>query len=171
MHYGTDILAFLYNRTRNHEDAEDLLQETYIRAINSSDNIRDKSKIRSYLFSIAHNLMINHAKKKREVLVDTNDGNSGTIFEQLSDGQSSTPEAVADYRELKTKVLEIMKTMTPDQQKAFQLGVLEKKPYSEIARITNWSLASVKINVYRARKKAVNGLSDWRDVDQEGLKR
>ena len=50
--------------------------------------------------------------------------------------------------------------MTPHLRTAFEQGVLSQEPYKDIARRNGWSLAQVKINVYRARRHAITKLRD-----------
>ncbi len=170
LQHGTDILAFLHNRLRNREDAEDLLQETFIKAIRSSDNLRDSTKVRSYLFTIAHNLLINYMKRRREVPFDTRNYDGETSVEMMVEDQGTSPETTANHSQLMEKLNQVLSTLTPAHRSAFEMGVLEKKPYNEIARLMDWSLAAVKINVYRARKQVMEELSDWRDKYQEGVR-
>jgi RNA polymerase sigma factor (sigma-70 family) len=57
--HGPAVLAFLPSRARSREDAEDLLQETFVRAIRAGGGLRDSGRIRPYLFTIPHNLLRN----------------------------------------------------------------------------------------------------------------
>ena len=47
-----------------------------------------------------------------------------------------------------------------DQRRAFELGVLHRRPYAEISELTGWSVSKVKVNVYRARKKLITALNE-----------
>ena len=64
--HESDILAFLRRRLPR-EDAEDLCQETFARAVAAGDALRDPSRVRAYLYSIAHNLMVNHLRRRGRV--------------------------------------------------------------------------------------------------------
>ncbi|MBZ0264741.1 RNA polymerase sigma factor [bacterium] len=160
------IFAFLKNRLGNHQDAEDLLQETFVRAIQAEGSLRDLNKIRSYLFTIANNQMINFRTRKREIVVEGNSEDAAAIFDQVADNGLS-PEEITDHEALQQALEIVMGKMPESHRQAFQLGVLEQKPYSEIVRLTGWSLSQVKINVYRARKKVIDELRDWWKFDQE----
>ena len=65
--HGGAVLAFLMSRVGRREVGEDLLQETFVRAMRSGA-LRDLSKARSYLFSIAYRLVVDHVRKRRPVL-------------------------------------------------------------------------------------------------------
>ena len=73
----------------------------------------------------------------------------------LHDSVSLSPEAVTEYNELQEIVEKAMEAMTPAHRQAFQLSVIESRPYAEIGRITGWTRSQVKINIYRARRKAI----------------
>jgi DNA-directed RNA polymerase specialized sigma24 family protein len=57
--------------------------------------------------------------------------------------------------------------MPAAHRKAFELAILDKMPYREIARLTGWSISQVKINVYRARKRTIEGLAEVLPTHQE----
>ncbi len=162
--HGPAVLAFLHSRLGDPHDAEDLLQETFVRAIQAAEPLRDLGKTRSYLFSIAHNTMVNHVRKKREVLLPAGTGADEQGLEAFLDMNAVNPEDIASYSELKDKLEVVMNDMSDAHRKAFEQGVLMQKPYRDIARSTGWSLSQVKINVYRARKQAIAALSEeWKD--------
>ena len=48
-----------------------------------------------------------------------------------------------------------MDGLSADLRKAFRLGVLERRPYAEIAQLTGWSAAQVKVNIFRARHRVI----------------
>ncbi len=164
--HGPSIFAFLKSRLANKDDAEDLLQETFVRAIKASETLRDRGKVRPFLFSIAHNLMVNHVRKLRELPLDENASGSESSL-TYADMQSLSPEESTSLHDLEEHLQKAMDKMAPAHRQAFEMGVIQQKPYAEIARIAGWSLAQVKINVYRARKSAIAELGD--EWDRPGV--
>lgn len=166
--YGPQVLAFLVNRLGHRADAEDLLQETFVRAIRSRTAVRDESKVRSYLFSIAHNLMVNHVRRQRPETASSLAGaDEGDPIDRMADERSLAPDDAAVANDLGGVVQEYLDTLHERYRVAFQLGVLEGRAYSDIARTTGWNLAQVKINVHRARKKMIEHLRDKGYLDVE----
>lgn len=149
--HGSAVLAFLRSRVGSRDDAEELLQETFVRVLRRAAVIDDVRSARAYLFTTAHNLARNHARHRR--------------ISPFVDGVESEPEApgTADVRARLRSLLETLEReldeMPEAHRTAFRLGVLDKLPYSEIAARTGWSAAQVKINVYRARRRMVEALS------------
>ncbi len=157
--HGAAVLAFLASRLRRREDAEDLLQETFVRAIRAGDALRDPSKVRAYLFSIAHRVMLNHHRRRREGLFSE----QGEVFaEELAeraDPKPAHPDALVAERQLAACLAAEVAELPDTLRQAFELGVVGKLPYQDIAVRTGWSLSAVKVNVFRARKRLIERLA------------
>ena len=75
--HGSSILAFLTSRLGQRDLAEDLLQETFIRAMRGGSQLSEGGNVRSYLFTTAYHLIINQSRKKKPALfseVSNDDG-------------------------------------------------------------------------------------------------
>ncbi|MDK9699209.1 MAG: sigma-70 family RNA polymerase sigma factor [bacterium] len=157
--HGPAILAFLRSRIHDTSDAEDLLQETFVAAIRSGNPLRDASRVKSYLFQIAANLMKSHYRRTRPVAVSTLGEGGEMQYESMAESAPS-PEEHASHQMLQDRIATVMREMSPSHRKAFELGILQQMSYAEIADNTGWSPAQVKINVYRARKQAIAALAE-----------
>ena len=151
------VLAFLSSRTGRRDLAEDLLQETFVRAIRAQERLKDVSKIRSYLFSTAHRLVLNQFRRKRPVLFS--EVSSEASFDR-EDERAASPDEAADLSSAGERLREVVESMSPVLKTAFVAAVFEHKPYSEIASENGWTEAQVRVNVCRARKKAIDELRD-----------
>jgi RNA polymerase sigma-70 factor (ECF subfamily) len=156
--HAPSILAFLRSRTGRREEAEDLLQETFVRAMRAG--VRETGSVRSYLFTIAHHLMINRLRQPRPVLASELEGDEAEPLDALPGGETPT-DAAARAGELRRRLAALRATLSPAYRQALDLGILERLPYREIARHTGWTLAQVKINVHRARRRAMEALADF----------
>ena len=151
--HGPSVLAFLRSRLRSRDDADEMLQETFVRVMRAGADLPDQRRARAYLFTTAHNLARNHWRRQRvSPLVP---GEAGT---EVAD--SDTADTRTRLRALFERLEHLIEGLAPAHRTAFQLGVLDRLAYREIAERTGWSLAQVKINVYRARRKVVEGLAD-----------
>jgi RNA polymerase sigma-70 factor (ECF subfamily) len=167
------LLAFLGRRLAGHRDAEDLLQETFVRVIRASHSApdaapRDEESMRRYLVTVARNLLINRGRHLRvvrryEVETPTPPEGADTVttasWEGVADPAASPVTRTSwslFHRDLEGAVAELPE----DQQTAFRLGVLERHSYTEIAERTGWTLAKVKTCVYRSRQGVVARLGD-----------
>ena len=66
--HGSAVMAFLTSRTGRRDLAEDLLQETFVRAIRARPTLPDPAGVRSYLFTTAHRLLLSRYRRKRPTL-------------------------------------------------------------------------------------------------------
>lgn len=156
-----DILAFLSRRLPR-EDAEDICQETFARAVAAGDALRDPGSVRAYLFRIAHNLMVNHLRRRGRVRIEADLG-TGVDLELLAGAaEREGPEARRAWEALSARLAARLDELPADQRRAFRMGALERRPYAEIAAATGWSRAKVKIDVFRARRRLIEELRDWR---------
>jgi RNA polymerase sigma-70 factor (ECF subfamily) len=157
--HGTAVYAFLCSRLRRREDAEDLLHETFVRAIRAGDALRDTGKVRSYLLSIAHRQLLNHHRSRREPLFSEQGETFAEELAEHPDPRPAAPDAPVAERELAAHLAAELSALPASLRQAFELGAVQKLPYAEIAARTGWSLSLVKVNVYRARKRLIAGLA------------
>jgi RNA polymerase sigma-70 factor (ECF subfamily) len=160
--HGGDIHAYLARRLPRREEAEDLCQETFLRAMRAEQGLRDPSRLRAYLFSTAHNLLVNHLRRPRLVQPESELG-EGRSLELVAGGRDEAapagPLAALRERALARSLATALAGLPAEQRLAFTLGPLERRPYAEIAAQTGWSLSKVKINVHRARKSLIARLA------------
>lgn len=163
--HGAAVMAFLASRTHHREDAEDLLHETFVRAIKAGERLRDTASVKTYLFTIAHRLTIDRHRRRREMPL-AGDDHAQEALQNLVDPGSERIEERAAHRQTLARVLATLPELPPKLRTAFELGVIEKRPYREIAETTGWSMAQVKVNIHRARKHVLAALPS--DTDDRG---
>ena len=152
--HGPAVLSFLRSRLSHHKDAEDLLQDTFVQAIRAGDNIQDIAKVRPYLFRTAHNLLINFVKRPKVVpFTQVGDGEPANF--DIATTSEHSPEEFVAIRELTANIKSMLEKLTDNHRTAFQMAIVQERSYNEIAELTGWTQAQVKINVYRARKAAM----------------
>lgn len=156
--HGPSVLGYLLRRLDRREDAEDLAQETFARALRVGTGPRDESRTRAYLLSTAHNLLVNHRRRRRDLVRHESELDVDLPLEEVAHAARDHPEGRVRHRELVERVEAILRDLPGDQRRAFRLGVLEQRPYREVCLMTGWSLSKVKITVFRARKALVSRL-------------
>lgn len=157
--HGPAVLAFLSSRLGRRDLAEDLLQETFVRAIRAQGNLRDVGKVRSYLFSTAHRLVLNQARARKPLLFSEM-ARSDEQPVEVASPETGSPEENTDLRRAEGRLRQVVEAMSPTLRLAFQSAVLDQKPYAEIAREQGWTEGQVRVNVCRARKKAIAEMRD-----------
>lgn len=153
------ILSYLARRLRDRQEAEDLCQETFVRVLRAKERIRDPAKTLPYLYRTARNLLINHYRR-RHVVMRADDMADPFDLEQVADSTADT-ESRARFGELSAKLEVVLGGLSQEHRKAFELGVVQRMVYREIARLTGWSSSKVKVNIHRARKQVTSGLVEY----------
>jgi len=137
------LLRFLRQRTRTLQDAEDLLQETFLRGYQRLASYDSSWKITTWLFTIASRLAISQARKRRPAAL--------TQAASLpSDGESPLAQLVR--REQKEDLWATARAvLSENQHTALWLRYAEAMPVKEIARVMGKTKTHVKVLLYRAR--------------------
>ncbi len=162
--HGSEVLAFLRRRV-GHQEAEDVLQETFVRAIRAGTFRGDHDQARAYLMSAARHVLINHLRRPRlvvaaaDVAPQTRAENQGDAL-AATPSTDATPEENAARNAFSRRLDGVLARLKENYRQAFELAVLQQHSYAEVAQLTGWSLPQVKINVYRARKRVIEGLDD-----------
>lgn len=156
--HAAEILGFLRRRLKSGPEAEDLLQEVFVRAIRAETFRRDQPP-RPYLFSIARNLVASKFRKPGLTLVTSRDDSDAEPLDHVAAGDAD-PQERAQWSDFTRAFAEALEQLGADHRQAFELGVLQQLPYAEIAELQGWSLSQVKVNVHRARRKLIAALDD-----------
>ena len=142
--YVGNIYSYIYYRTGNHQDAEDLTARTFFRALKHIGRYRDRgAPFSAYLYRIAHNLVANWHRdtKRRQVLP----------FDELiaASGRREEPPAVAEDKEVQDRLLEAVRCLPPDRQHLLILKYVEQMSNAEIARVMGRTEGAVKSLYHR----------------------
>lgn len=150
------LLGFLRRQVRDPEVAEDLLQETFVRAIRAG-RVDAGTSLRSYLFTIAQNLVADHWRRRFRVVshsaVPPSDEEGG--LEAVADERGESPEAAAGRRGIERRVREALTALPDHYRSAFRMAAIEQRSYREIGESLGWTLDQVRINVHRARRRLI----------------
>ena len=153
-----EIYGFCLRMMRNREEAEDISQEVFLRAVRAVGNFRGEATIKTWLHQIAHNLCLTRlAAAKRD-----RDNRSELIW--VSDLTSDNPsaETSAASRDLR-KALELaVGELEPVFREALLLREVENLSYEEIAKVIGASVNTVKTRIHRARTKLKQQLMEFR---------
>jgi RNA polymerase sigma-70 factor (ECF subfamily) len=159
--HGRIVKAFLLRRVGSREAADDLCQETFVRAMQADDDLRDPAKMRPYLLRIAHNLSLNYLRDSKRLRSESE--LAGEVkLELVAAAGTDGPEQRHGWKELSEALSAALSELSEEQCRAFELGVLQRRPYAEIERLTGWSRSKVKVSVYRARKQLMHRLQEFR---------
>ncbi|MFC1719181.1 sigma-70 family RNA polymerase sigma factor [Candidatus Poribacteria bacterium] len=144
--------------TRDATEAEDLVQDTYLRAYKFFDTFERETNFRAWLFTILRNTYINRYRRK------SRDPQMVDISEIQMSGElvaESTPENDIFSRLLDDDVADAMNSLPTDFRITVVLSDLEGLPYKEIAEILDIPIGTVMSRLYRGRKLLRNRLREY----------
>ncbi len=148
--YHHDLFKFLFYMVRNRELAEDLVQEVYIKVLKSYERFEGKSSEKTWLFSIARHVAIDHFRKQKgwkQRLIDTFDWNT----QQVKDHQPIPEEIALQNDEIKY-MFECLDQITVDQRAVILLRYMQSLSITETAEALDWTESKVKTTQHRALK-------------------
>lgn len=144
-YYFNDIYRFLLSLSHNHHTAEDLVQETFLRAYLHVDDGKGGS-VKSWLFTVAHNTFIDYHRKQQRMEVK-----KAGFFSSLLDGKQ-TPEDTIIIDEDIQEVINLLEDLSDRQKSAILLHDFYELSYDEAASAMNVSLANFKVILFRGRQ-------------------
>jgi len=147
--YQKKIYWIIRKMVIDHDEADDITQEVFIKIYKTINEFRGESKFYTYIYRIAVNYSLNHIKRKKT------ETNRKADFETESVKLMSEEKPADDIIELKgnTQLLEKAISCLPGQQRAvFNLRFYENLSYEEISEILNTSVGGLKSNYFNAIK-------------------
>ena len=150
-HHGR-LVGYLASQLGAQAVAEELALEVFVRLHRAATRWRPEAKLSTYLFHIAHNLMLN--ERRRRARKPTSPMESAP---EPGDGSHDSDRAVADIQEAFQRAV---LTLPDEQRAAILLLVQQDLSYEEIGKVMGVSVASVKTWVHRARLQLRKAMGD-----------
>jgi RNA polymerase sigma-70 factor (ECF subfamily) len=142
-----------YRLTGNHNDAEDLTQEAFVRAFRFFDNYRRELPFENWLFRIMSNLFIDETRRRSKIKTQSLDAPlAGTDLLMEIPDEREQPESVVLHEELDEEIQKALLTLPQEFKMAVILADIEGLSYEEIARAMNCSLGTVRSRLHRGRR-------------------
>jgi RNA polymerase sigma-70 factor (ECF subfamily) len=167
--YERPIFSLLYRMVRDRELAEDLAQETFVKALNALDSYRPEFKFSSWIFKIANNAAIDQLRRRElntlsidgSPNADTPEAIEATALQIGADQESPLEEVAA--RELGGAIERAIARLRPEYRACIMLRHVEGLAYEEIAQSLDLPLGTVKTYLHRARNELRGYLADLKD--------
>ncbi|TQR08024.1 RNA polymerase sigma factor SigX [Psychrobacillus soli] len=155
--YHQDVFQFLIYLVKNRQTAEDLVQEVYVRVLRAYSKFEGKSSEKTWLFSIAKNVAIDHFRKqavRKKRLFESFDWETM----QLPSSDMLPEDTVQLNDEMKTLLI-ALDDCTGDQKMVIIMRYFQELSIAETAQVLNWSEGKVKTTQHRAIKALRERLS------------
>jgi RNA polymerase sigma-70 factor (ECF subfamily) len=167
--YQGPVFSLIYRMVRDRALAEDLAQETFVKALNALDSYRPEFKFSSWLFKIANNVAIDHLRR-RQLETLSLDGSPDALTPREVDesrpivpDRAETPLQEVEARELGAAIEQAIGKLRPEYRACIILRHIEDRPYEDIAEILNLPLGTVKTYLHRARAELKDILGPMRE--------
>jgi len=136
-----------------HEEVDDLVQDTFIRAFQSLDGFRAESSFRTWLFTIERRLLLDRrrAEKRRPSRVEVQEDDASTEYDAL-DAMVAGESA--------NRVREAMTKLSPTQREVFALRVAQGLSYKEIAELVGTTEGAARVHYHNAMRAVKEHIDD-----------
>ncbi|MGC3977010.1 MAG: RNA polymerase sigma factor [Paludibacteraceae bacterium] len=138
----------------NHDDANDLLQNTFMKAWNGIDNFRGESQLSTWLYKIATNETLTFLSSKRNNNTLPIDQMEGNMLQNLQ------ADAFFDGDEAQLKLQKAILSLPEKQRLVFNMRFYEEMPYEQMSDILGTSVGALKASYHHAYKKIESSLME-----------
>ena len=158
------IYATVYHMTANHEDANDLAQETFIKAFQALKSFKGDSSFYTWIYRIAVNKTINFLKQRKNRThmslndLDLQTENDPELVALISD---KTPRRDLNLVELQEKLNEAMRKLSEVHRLVVTLHDVQGLSHEEVAKIMDCNIGTVRSRLFYARQQLQAHLSDY----------
>jgi len=145
--YQRPLYAHIRNMVINHDDTDDVLQNTFVKVFQNLKNFKGESKLYSWIYRIATNEAI--------TFINTRAKKSGISSEELKDKMINNLQADVDYDgdAIQLKLQKAVATLPEKQQLVFKMKYFQELKYEEISEILETSVGGLKASYFHAVKK------------------
>jgi RNA polymerase sigma-70 factor (ECF subfamily) len=159
--YARPVISFIYDQVGERALAEELTQETFVRAYRGIGSVRDDGNLSTWLFGIAKNVAREairaRVRRGRECDIET------PQVSRLDDKQIQ-PDGQLLQKELNSRIHDALQTLDADKRLVFTLRVFQERNYEEIAEITGFGIGKIKTDLHRARLEMRRVLRPYLEV-------
>ena len=167
LEYLTPLFNLALNLTRNRKDAEDLVQETYLRAYRFFDSYRPGTHIKAWLFRILRNTFINRYRAQKVRPDEVDFSKVELAYERIVDEQflqahrPVSPEEALMNGILDEEIETALARLPEEYRSVVILALVEDLSYKEIAAALSIPLGTVMSRLHRGRKQLQNQLLEY----------
>lgn len=153
--YQRPVYGMILRMVKDPNLAEDLAQETFIKAWGALARYDADHRMASWLFKIAHNATIDHLRRRNLPTFSLTAAEEGEndLTDRLADSRQLSPEQGALGSELGRALEGALEGLRPEYREVMVLRFLEGLAYEEIAEVMALPLGTVKTHIHRARKE------------------
>jgi RNA polymerase sigma-70 factor (ECF subfamily) len=169
--YKRPLYSFILKMTEGREDSDEIFQETWFRALKNIHKFKHKNFL-NWLFRIAHNLVIDRARRNRKnISLQSSTGGddaAGTLEDYLA-APGISPAEESGGNSLGIQISDAVETLSPEQKEVFMLRMYGNVSFKDIARIQKCSINTCLARMQYALAKLRSMLKEEYEELQEAL--
>ena len=162
--YSRPVISFIFDMVNDRGLAEELTQETFVRAYRAMRTMRKDTKLSTWLFGIARNVARESIRARVRAHSHVHLADKSVM--DLSDDKPVPVDGLLS-KELNDLIRRSLAALDEDKRLVFTLKVLHQCSYEEIAAITGFSIAKLKTDLHRARAEMRRRISPYAGVGYE----
>lgn len=146
--YSPRILHYLLKRLPKEEDAQEILNDVFLDAIDSISMLKKHENLKAWLYQIAHHKTVNYYRKRKikSILL------SQIPYLEIVDSEVHQPEFILEKDKVRDKIESAFKSLPELYRKVLKLHYEDKIPVKEIAQILEMSFKATESLLFRARQ-------------------
>jgi RNA polymerase sigma-70 factor (ECF subfamily) len=167
--YERPVFNLIVRMVRDPALAEDLAQETFVKALTHLATYDSTHKFASWLLKIAHNTTIDYLRRPRPPVSSIDDENASGAFDSLN-STTPSPLALAERSELAALLDVAIDRLRPEYRQVVILRCQEDLSYEEIAEVLGLPMGTVKSYLHRARAELADAMTaaGWSGCNTQG---
>jgi RNA polymerase sigma-70 factor, ECF subfamily len=158
--YESKVYSLALKMLRNPEDAEDVLQDTFLRAYRGIKSFKGNSTFSTWIYRITANSALMRLRKRQLPTVSIDDADEREAPINIADWAPGPVEQVLN-QETQAAMTEAIDALPPEFRQVFVLRDIEELSNAEVAEVLDISVAAVKSRLHRARLKVRNRLATY----------
>jgi RNA polymerase sigma-70 factor (ECF subfamily) len=147
--FWKDIYRFLYSKTNNENEAEDLTIRTFAKAFDKIHTFDEKYEFKTWLISISNNLYIDQLRNRKTETISIHKESSEV--HKIKDEEPSPADKLIIEQNL-AELLAYIKQLKPHYQEIINLRFFQEMSYKEMAATLNEPMSNIKVKLLRAKK-------------------
>ena len=147
--FWKDIYRFIYRKTNNENEAEDLTIRTFAKAFDKIHTFDEKYEFKTWLISISNNLFIDQLRKRKTETISIHKESSE--IHKIKDEEPSPADKLIIEQNL-AELLAYIKQLKPHYQEIINLRFFQEMSYKEMAATLDEPMSNIKVKLLRAKK-------------------
>ena len=160
-HFQQFVYATAFRYVKQHNEADEVAQDVFIKALDSLSKFRGDSSLKSWLYRITVNTAVNHIRKQKITRLFVRDGDSDYNNILTKEVSASVKMDLGSFR---NDFDDALAKLPKKQRETFALKYFENLTYEEISEMIGTSIGGLKANYFQAVKKLAQYLKEYQEI-------